>query len=293
MSLSGFLYRRLCRFVTCELDLPCGGRLALRTKYDVASCSDVFCHPFYWTALSSLAAPPGRVVDCGACCGHFSILADLFLKSRFGSSDAKFTLIEANPLAIPVLKRNLAGAGLRERATVVHAALGIHPPSPAALWVDRRNWLTASTHMLPRARKFLVATDHLSSLAGNGSIGLLKIDIEGAEYRLIESEPEVFRRTATVLAELHGSSREKDGFLARCAAIGLHLVGTPFQHSGHLLVALAAKAPCEHRLSERIGFVTPFSFWIWWSLTITLCCYPLLRAGRSRTRCWGFRSLGR
>ncbi|MGO9113072.1 MAG: FkbM family methyltransferase [Thermoguttaceae bacterium] len=211
--------------------------MALRTKYDVASCSDVFCHPFYWTALSFLTAPPNYVVDCGACCGHFSVLADVFVKSRFGSAETKFTLIEANPLAVPVLKRNLADTGLLQRATVVHAVLGTHSASPASLWVDRRNWLTASTEPLPGTRQFRVATGDLASLAGNGSVGVLKIDIEGAEHQLIESEPEIFRRTTMVLAELHGSTHEKEGFIAKCAGLGLHVIGTPYQHAGHLLAA--------------------------------------------------------
>ena len=239
MSMSSFLYRRMCRFVTCELRLPSGGRLTLRTKYDVASCSDVFCHPFYWTALSLLPSPPSHIIDCGACCGHFSILADTFLKSRFGYAESKFTLIEANPLAIPVLKRNLADAGLRERATVVHSLLGAGSSSFDSLWVDRRNWLTAATTPLPGARQFIVATRCLTSFAGKGPLELLKIDIEGGEYRLLESEPEVFRRTRMVIAELHGSSCEQEGFINKSALLGLQLVGIPFRHSGHLLLALA------------------------------------------------------
>ncbi len=237
MSFSAFLYRRLCRFVTCELNLPSGGRLALRTKYDVASCSDVFCHPFYWTSLSMLTAPPDHVVDCGACCGHFSILADVFLKSRFGSAETKFTLIEANPLAVPVLKRNLADTGLLERARVIHSILGTKSTSPASLWVDRRNWLSASINPFPGARQFRVATGDLASLTDNESVGVLKIDIEGAEHQLIESEQEVFRRTTMVLAELHGSTHEKEGFIAKCKGLGLHILGTPFQHAGHVLAA--------------------------------------------------------
>ncbi len=238
MSLGAFFYRRLGRFVTCELNFSSGGRLALRTKYDVASCSDVFLHPFYWTSLSFLTEPPIRVVDCGACCGHFTILADVFMKSRFKNAESQFTLIEANPLAIPVLQRNLADAGVLDRARVVHALLGNHSPPQDSLWVDPRNWLSASTQRLPGARQFRVATSALAPLIDAGPVGVLKIDIEGAEHRLIESEPEVFRRTAMVLAELHGSSSEQQSFISKCQGLGLHVAGTSFQHAGHLLVAL-------------------------------------------------------
>jgi FkbM family methyltransferase len=238
MSLSAFLYRRLCRFVTCELTLSPGRRLALRTKYDVASCSDVFFHPFYWTSLSFLSAPPNHVVDCGACCGHFSILADTFLKSRFAAAEPKFTLVEANPLAIPVLKRNLADAGLFKRATIVHALLGVHSPSPSPFWIDRRNWLTASTRPLLGAWQFHVATAKLASLTDHQPVGLLKIDIEGAEYQLLELEPHVFHCATMVLAELHGTSRQQWEFIATCEQIGLRLASTPFRHADHLLVAL-------------------------------------------------------
>ena len=239
MALGAFLYRRFCRWVTCELNLPTGGRLALRSKYDVASCSDVFCHPFYWAALSTLIAPPDHVVDCGACCGHFSVLADIFLKSRFGALETEFTLIDANPLAIPVLTQNLADAGLLSRARVVHSILGAACSSPASLWVERRNWLTASTHPRPGAREFRVPTCTLASLAGKGPAEVLKIDIEGAEHQLLVREHEVFRRATLVLAELHGSTHEKQRFIERCRELGLRLQGTPFEHADHLLAAFA------------------------------------------------------
>src|SRR5580693_10151500 len=42
-ALNSFLYRRLCSWITCDLRLPFGSRVALSTKYDIASAQDVFC----------------------------------------------------------------------------------------------------------------------------------------------------------------------------------------------------------------------------------------------------------
>jgi len=105
MSFSSFLYRRLSRWITCEFELDGANqsKIALKNKYEVASFKDVFCHPFYWQVFQWVKTPPKLVVDCGAHCGHFSLLADLCFASKFSSSDTRYLLIEPNPYLIPVI----------------------------------------------------------------------------------------------------------------------------------------------------------------------------------------------
>src|ERR1700722_4385814 len=110
-----FLYRRLSRWVTYEVRLWDDAWLSLRGKYDAASFSDVFCDPFYWQASNYIDPAPRLVVDCGANCGHFTILAEKCIRARYGASDARFVLIEPNPLLMKTLSRNLGDTGLTDR----------------------------------------------------------------------------------------------------------------------------------------------------------------------------------
>ena len=97
MSWRSFLYRRFSPVVTCELGLPNGGRVGLRSKYDVASFADVFCHPYYWQLLTLVESSPAVVVDCGGHCGHFSLLAETCFRTRFGGgADRKSTRLNSS-----------------------------------------------------------------------------------------------------------------------------------------------------------------------------------------------------
>lgn len=58
-----FLYRRLARWITCEVKLLGQHPLALDNKFQVNSLQDVFCHPFYWQLYNWLLEPPQQVVD--------------------------------------------------------------------------------------------------------------------------------------------------------------------------------------------------------------------------------------
>src|SRR5258708_1543251 len=95
------------------------GTIALYDKYQLASFQDVFCHPFYWFALNSISSKPQLIVDCGAHCGHFSILADLCIRARFGTSDTRYVLVEPNPKLIKSLQLNLGLAHMAGRCTIV------------------------------------------------------------------------------------------------------------------------------------------------------------------------------
>src|SRR5437016_11609727 len=118
MSFASFLYRRLARWITCEFLLWDNAKIALQSKYEVSSFQDVYCNPFYWQMFQVLEQPPSLVVDCGAHCGHFTILAEQCIRARFGSTDTRYILIEPNPALLPVIRKNMFDTGLSERVEV-------------------------------------------------------------------------------------------------------------------------------------------------------------------------------
>ena len=112
-SISFFLYRRLSQWITCEFGLSRRSKITLKNKFEVASFKDVFCHPFYWQLFHYISTPPQLVVDCGAHCGHFTILADICFRSKFSTLDTQYILIEPNPYLIPIIEKDIRDVAMQ------------------------------------------------------------------------------------------------------------------------------------------------------------------------------------
>jgi FkbM family methyltransferase len=224
MDINYFLYRRLARWITCRVRLPFNRSISLASKHDVASFQDVFCHPFYWQAYGWLREPPKYVVDCGANCGHFSVLMDTCIKVRFGSSDTQYVLVEPNPGIIPVLRRNLRDAGLLDRSRIITGLLGGSGSSgeSGTLWVHRKNFLASSATPTRGAVPHKVSFVDLQSELVVPRIDVLKVDIEGAEYGFIRNNPALLNRIGLLLMEVHEApAGEQSQLFRRIEASGL------------------------------------------------------------------------
>lgn len=232
MDLSYFLYRRLARWITCRVRLPFGASLSLSTKYDVASFQDVFCHPFYWQSFGWVRGPPRLVVDCGANCGHFSILTDTCIRVRFGRSDTRYILVEPNPALRPILERNLRDAGLASRSRVVAGLLGAKA-GRSTLWVHPKNYLASSLSPLQGAIPHEVPFVDLRTELPEPHVDILKVDIEGGEYAFVRENPDVFSLAQLLLMEVHPASREEQALMfGRIEATGLLRLGHAVESDG-------------------------------------------------------------
>lgn len=239
MGISTFLYRRLSRWITCALGVPGCGQVFLRSKYEVASASDVFCHPFYWQLFHWMDRAPELIVDCGAHCGHFSILAESCCRAKFGSSHARHLLIEPNPRLLDVCRRNVTTAGFGGRAEVIQAMLAAGE-GQSTLYVNSHNYLTASSRPEHGATPCIVPAMRLSDIIGPRRVDLLKLDVEGAEYRLVEDELDVFSRARLICMELHDAPHhEQQRVMDALKSIGHDLVMPPVASSGHRLTLWA------------------------------------------------------
>lgn len=237
MNFCFFLYRRLCRFITCVLRAG-SGSIVLRTKYDVASFQDVFCGPYYWQVYTLLGdEPPLTIVDAGANVGHFSILVNCCLETKYEEANAaQFHLIEPNDQARRLLERNLRDAGMQKRCVVHAGALG-EKAGVAQLRIDPKNFLTSSvvtTDEAAGSSSSVVYVD-LNELVP-GPIDILKIDIEGSEHAFLTANPEVLSRTRHLMLELHQTeSAKREQMLTAIASSGLLAVGPPIHLNGQEL----------------------------------------------------------
>ena len=237
VNINYFLYRRLCRWITCDLRLPYQVELSLSTKHDVASFQDVFCHPFYWQLFNWMEHPPQLVVDCGANCGHFSVLADSCARVKFGRSDARYVLVEPNPALLPILRRNLQAAGLAGRSRVLVGLLGQKSGS-STLWVHRKNYLASSLMPLPGAQRHQVPFIDLRASIDAALIDVLKVDIEGSEYSFVRDNADLLATARLLMMEVHGAAAgEQETMFGRLEATGLRPLGAPVCADGLYLRA--------------------------------------------------------
>ncbi len=233
MHLRQSLYRRLGRWITCEFEFSRDARLGLRNRYEVESFKDVFCHFFYWQVFGTLKSAPRYIVDCGANCGHFAVLADQTLRRRFPDSTCEFLLIEPNPRLAPVLRRTLRQAHLNAR--VVPAVVGAKP-GQQTLWIHPRTYMTASLEPFRDARPFPVQQFDLAAELRTRPADLLKLDIEGAEFQLLADLEDQFERINALVLEIHGPLDHRKAELeARLARGGFHAQIGPLPHFDHEL----------------------------------------------------------
>lgn len=235
-SFRAFLYRRLARWITCEVHLLGRHTLALDSKYQTNSLQDVICHPFYWQLFGWLPHPPELVVDLGAHCGHFSMLADTCFQIQFSKSEPEYILVEPNPNLIKVIHRNLQRSGLCQRHLVHQGLVGGPRTGSATLWVSPKNFLSASLNPGLQTKGMAAQFFDLESLANGRRIDLLKVDIEGAEFEFVDQYPELVGRVQALMIEIHDASESKQQRLyAQLQSSGLRLKAPPIEHSGYRL----------------------------------------------------------
>ncbi|MFM6507061.1 MAG: FkbM family methyltransferase, partial [Dolichospermum sp.] len=207
MNLNSFLYRRLSRWITCELTLPFNSKIRLQSKYEVASFNDVFCHPFYWQLFQFLENKPQLIVDCGAHCGHFTILSEICIRTKFSSANTEYILVEPNPFLIPIIEKNLKDANIYERASIQKGLVG-NKLGQDTLWINKKNYLTASLQSEKNSSPYQVNYINLLEVVGDRTIDLIKIDIEGGEYDFIPANLQLLSQTNLIFIEIHSSTGE-------------------------------------------------------------------------------------
>jgi FkbM family methyltransferase len=223
------------------VELPGKHLLALDNKFQVNSLQDVFCHPFYWQLFNWVDQPPGLVVDLGAHCGHFSMLADVCFQLRFGATQPDYLLVEPNPHLQPVIRRNLAKSGLCARHELREGVIGKRVGT-ATLWVSPHNFLSASLRKSGSARAVSVEYLNLEELVGNRKIDLLKIDIEGAEYEFAQNYAGLLQKVNRLMIEIHSAPEaHQQELLEIFSKAGLHMVGKPLEHAGFKLAMFYRK----------------------------------------------------
>lgn len=157
---------------------------------------EIYLDGCYEFDLGSNKSP--YIIDCGANIG----LSVLYFKKMY--PDAKIMAIEADPVIFDVLKRNVTNAGLTDVELI-----------NAAVW-DSAEQLSFRTEGGASGRIAMVGDEHkMTSIRGvrlrdllNKKVDLLKIDIEGAESRVIKDCTVNLINVDRIFLEYHSHHRE-------------------------------------------------------------------------------------
>jgi FkbM family methyltransferase len=153
---------------------------------------DLLLREYEWMGID-LDRPRDLVVDGGAHVGTFTAMAALHA--------AKVVAVEPTPTTAALLRDNMARNGL-DHVQVVEGALW---PTAGTVDLHDNTLSSASSVIGGEATGVSVPTVTLGQLVeDHGTIDLLKLDIEGAEFPLLRETPdEVLARVDTIVGEMH------------------------------------------------------------------------------------------
>lgn len=153
------------------------------------------------------------VVDGGAHVGTFA--------ANVAAGSGAVLAVEAHPATAALLRENVARNHL-DQVQVVEAALW---PEPGTVSFRAEGQTSSASVVTATEADVVVPTLTLPDLvAEHGPVDLLKLDVEGAEHRLLhETDDAVFRQIGSMVGELHlwaGGADAEAAFVRRLEEVG-------------------------------------------------------------------------
>lgn len=193
---------------------------------DLAAFEEVF-----WGAAYPVPPDSERwrsFVDLGANTGMASLF--FLLKCRVNVA----VVVEANVELISVLQKNLETAMTSRPAIQIRNCLVTGTSSGVIdFWIAEDHRMSSSADLVepnPGVGKHVqVPQRPLRQLLDERQleeVDVLKMDIEGAEYDILERDPAVFRRFRNIFAEIHGPREKREVFVRGLADLGFEIVSS-------------------------------------------------------------------
>jgi FkbM family methyltransferase len=152
------------------------------------------------SALERHLRPGSLFVDVGANFGLHSLLA-CHLVGAHGAVIA----VEPVPENLRLLRRNLQLNGFTARSEVIPKALVAEPSGDLEMTIEPGLSPAATLSGIPGGKTVRVPTTTLDEVLCREDRlpALVKIDVEGAEHEVLKGAPNLLRRGATLLVEVH------------------------------------------------------------------------------------------
>jgi FkbM family methyltransferase len=184
-----------------------------------------------------LAVPKNAlVVDLGANLGVFSALV------LAQNESVRVIAVEPSLALLESLKRCIAANGWSTRLTPIRGFIGTFTETQKAALKQGPDYSDAPT----------ITEAELIAQSGISKIDLLKCDIEGSEFFLLEPESRLLEMTDRLAIELHKWGGDTKGFLSHLALIGFQIGHVEWAH-GSCIALCRRKVPDASPLRAAVA----------------------------------------
>jgi FkbM family methyltransferase len=143
------------------------------------------------------------IVDLGANAGYFTLRAADRIANASPGTPLRFVLVEPNPAMTGELERRvLSQPALAGSVTLLRGLVG-RREGTGVLFESPLHFESSQTGRRGLRQREVPYVDLEAALGTGQPVDLLKCDIEGAELEMLSSYPELLRRTAVCVIELH------------------------------------------------------------------------------------------
>lgn len=213
------------------------GRESILMRPDLGLVRELYGRRVYFPEPSFLPKSGDKVIDLGANTGLFSLLC--------AGLGAEVLAVEAQSGFMPLVQNNLAINGVQHRVKFVSALVGASRGvfASVAARIGASHWTDEPPTLSMDALLDMFSTP---SSAGMGNlkpdIHLLKMDIEGSEFGLLEGDLTWLRRISHISMEVHPEfgdvlylkeSVQREGFTCKLVS-SWREVGIPCKYPGYL-----------------------------------------------------------
>jgi FkbM family methyltransferase len=232
------------------LDLQCTLRSGIRVRVlshpDWVIYNEVIVNGEYDSVIrESLAKQrpdsPMRVVDLGANVGYFTFrFADLYLQKFGPGGGLQLTVVEGSPIVFAQLQKRICEEPFLRDHTELANALAGRRAGGAYIPQGYVHYGHGASPDRTYGARFVPYVDLATIVKPGEKIDLLKCDIEGAEFDLIDNYAELLRNVDAAVIEFHHYGRDVDRARAQLYDLGFK----PAE-------VLSAVSPCSVELFRR------------------------------------------
>jgi len=192
-------------------ELRSGLVLTVGSPSDWVLYNDIFVEHEYDPAIDLALERAGAggdraltVLDLGANVGYFTLRAADRLAAAAPGAPRRFVLVEPSPFLVGELKRRvLSQPLLAGSVTLLQGLVGRRREGLGILFESPLHFENSLIARRGLRRREVPYVDLDAALGASRQVDLLKCDIEGAELEFLAAYPDLLRRTAVCVIELH------------------------------------------------------------------------------------------
>lgn len=137
----------------------------------------------------------------------------------------KILIVEANEGLIPVIEKNTNGLPSSVNRIISNCCVSGKDHGVITFYIPD-NHRMSSTSPIEGAKKVNVEKVPLRELMqkhGFEQVDILKMDIEGSEFEIMQDDPQIFKRFKYLFIEIHGDQAKRQSFHAFMGSLGAKL----------------------------------------------------------------------